>query len=238
MFWNTATRFIATKLNYISTQFPPPPKAPDDTEKRKVLLVHAHPIGDSFSSAIADAVEAGANEGGHAVRRRSLYAENFQPALTAKERACYMDAASGAKRLSADVRSHITDLKWCDSVVFVYPTWWFNLPAMLKGYFDRTFVPGADCVWDFPSKQPEEVIASNGLVPRLTNVKRIMGVSTYGASRHITLLAGDNGRNCIGTAMRSNFAPGCVCHWLALYDLECVHTRTFKLARHPVKRTP
>ena len=57
MFWNTATRWAATKLNWITTQVPPPPRAPDDTEPRKVLLVHAHPIGDSFSNALADAVE-------------------------------------------------------------------------------------------------------------------------------------------------------------------------------------
>ena len=107
------------------------------------------------------------------------------------------------------MKSHVADLRWCDSIVFVYPTWWFNLPATLKGYFDRTFVPGADCVWDFPSgeKASGEIVASNGLVPRLTNVKRIMGISTYGASRRITFLAGDNGRNCIGTAIRSNVRP-------------------------------
>ena len=130
----------------MTTQIPPPPKASDDTAPRKVLLVHAHPNGDSFSSAIADAVESGAREGGHDVRRRSLYREKFQPSLSLAERAVYMDAAKGAARLSADVKSHLTDLRWCDSIVFVYPTWWFNMPAMLKGYFDRTFVPGADCV--------------------------------------------------------------------------------------------
>ena len=237
IFWNTATRYIATKLNWVTTQIPPPPRAPDDTAPRKLLLVHCHPIGDSFSSALAEAVVAGAKEGGHDLRRRSLYSEKFQPALTAKERGVYMDAAAGASRLSSDVRGHIADLRWCDSIVFVYPTWWFNLPAMLKGYFDRTFVPGADCVWDFPKQQPGEVVASNGLVPRLTNVKRIMGVSTYGASRRITLLAGDNGRNCIGTAIRSNFHPDCTCHWLALYDLDFVEKREREAFLETVKCT-
>ena len=219
MFWNAATRFVATKLNYLTTQVPPPPRE-DNSPKRKVLLVHAHPIEDSFSTALADAVEAGARDGGHSVRRRSLYREKFQPALTAKERSVYMDAGGGTARLTREVKSHLEDLRWCDSLVFVYPTWWFNLPAMLKGYFDRTFVPGADCAWDFPKQQPGELVASNGLVPGLTNVKRIMGVSTYGASRKITFLAGDNGRNTIGTAIRSNFAPECTCLWLALYNLD------------------
>ena len=47
-----------------------------------------------------------------------------------------------------------------------------------------------------------------------------MGISTYGASRRITFLAGDNGRNTIGTAIRANCAPDCTCHWLGLYDMD------------------
>ena len=90
------------------------------------------------------------------------------------------------------------------------------MPAMLKGFFDRTLVPGADGAFDFPTQTPGELVASNGLVPKLTNIVRILGVSTYGASRSITFLAGDNGRNTIGTAIRTNFAPECTCHWLAL----------------------
>jgi len=218
MFWNSATRYVATKMNWVTTQIPPPPKAPEDSAPRKVLLVHAHPLADSFSSAIADAVEDGAREGGHAVRRRSLYQEHYAPVMTASDRSAYFDGKAGASRLQPDVRSHLDDLKWCDSVVFVYPTWWFNMPAMLKGFFDRTLVPGE--AWDFPQKQPGEIVALNGLSPKLTNVKRMMGVSTYGASRSITLLAGDNGRNCIGTAIRPNFHPSCTCLWLGLYDLD------------------
>ena len=119
MFWNAATRFVAVKLNGLTTQFPPPPKDPDDKDPRKVLIIHAHPRADSFSTAIADAAEAGAKEGGHAVRTRNLYAEKFQPTLTAADRAAYFDSKKGAARLSKDVRSHLADLKWCNSLVLV-----------------------------------------------------------------------------------------------------------------------
>ena len=64
-----------------------------------------------------------------------------------------------------------------------------------------------------------DATASNGLVPRLTNVKRVLAVSTYGASRKITLLAGDNGRNTIGTAIRPCLAPEATVRWLALHAL-------------------
>ena len=213
----TMWRTVATRLNQLSSYVPPPPREAE-AAPRRVLVVDVHPLGDSFSAAIADAVVQGAKEGGHACKRRSLYAEGFQPALSASERSRYFDCV--AKNYSDDVKSHLADLRWCDSVVFVYPTWWFNMPAMLKGYFDRTLVPGDEGAWAFPGTEAGETVASNGLVPRLTNVQRVMGVSTYGASRSLVLLAGDNGRNCISTGIRANFSPDCACHWLGLYDMD------------------
>jgi NAD(P)H dehydrogenase (quinone) len=219
MFWNSATRWAACKLNQLTSHVPPPPRDPEDGTPRRILLVHAHPRSDSFSNALADAVVAGAAEGGHEIRRRSLYAEGYRPELTGAERGSYFETAKGALRLASPVRSHLQDLRWADSLIFVYPTWWFNMPAMLKGFFDRTFVPGSDCAWDFPCS-PEEKAASNGLVPKLTNIKRMMGVSTYGAPQHIAFLAGDNGRNCISTAIRPNFDPSCTIMWLGLYRMD------------------
>jgi hypothetical protein len=42
---------------------------------------------------------------------------------------------------------HHHDLRWCDSVVFVFPTWWFSLPAIVKGYLDRVLLPGVNHVF-------------------------------------------------------------------------------------------
>ncbi|KAL3807332.1 hypothetical protein ACHAXA_003458 [Cyclostephanos tholiformis] len=110
------------------------------------------------------------------------------------------------------------------------------MPAMLKGYFDRTLLRGE--TWDFPpppSSHPggetttnmttnvmTNIIGNNvGLSPKLTNVHRVMGISTYGATRFTTLASGDNGRNTISTAIRhGNFNPRCTCRWLGLYDLD------------------
>ena len=79
---------------------------------------------------------------------------------------------------------------------------------MLKGYFERTLVPGRDCAWDFDPVgfRPGDPspTAPTGLIPRLVNIRRMLGVSTYGSPRMATFLAGDNGRNAIGTAIRSS----------------------------------
>lgn len=223
MFWNPVTRWLACKANSISSLTPLPPRGIDD--RRKILLVHAHPREDSFNAAVAAAVEAGAKDGGHEVRRRNLYAEGYQPALSSDERALYHSAIDqGLQRARPDVRAAIEDLRWCDSVVFVYPTWWFNLPGMLKGWLDRTLLPGDDCAWNFPG--PGE---SGGLVPKLTNVKQMAGVTTYGASWPMTLLAGDNGRNCLATPIRhGNFGSDCTCRWLALHNMDFTAERERK----------
>ncbi len=213
-------RRLRRALNQISSYVPPPP-SDDPSRTKRVLLVHAHPADDSFSHAIAEAAASGARDGGHDLRRHSLYQQDFRPALTATELSHYHDDGRGVARLAADVRAALDDLRWCDSLILVYPTWWMNMPAMLKGFFDRTLVPGEGGAWRLPPPvgAGDYGAASNGLVPQLTNVKRVAGFSTYGAPRHIALLAGDNGRNTIATAVRPLFDKECTCLWLGLYDV-------------------
>ena len=73
--------------------------------------------------------------------------------------------------------------------------------------------------FDFPGSGTAEPTAT-GLVPRLTNIQRVAGFSTYGATRTIALAAGDNGRNMIATALRPLFAPDCICRWHGLYAMD------------------
>ena len=182
MIWNPLTRFVAVKANAISSHIPPPPR--EDTEPpRRILMVHAHPLRDSFSAAIAAAVTAGADDGGHSLRRISLYPQDsskpYNPVLSSRERSVYYNTSDGKMRLSAEVRSALDDLNWCDTLVFVYPTWWFNVPAILKGWLDRTFVPGreGEAAFDFPGSNTAGPTAT-GLVPRLTNIQRVAGKMT------------------------------------------------------------
>ena len=112
------------------------------------------------------------------------------------------------------------------------------MPAMLKGWFDKTLVPGPGGAWDFPKPGVASSAGLAGLVPLLTNVKRIAAVSTcalharislparppaarsvvagrYGAPHHIAMLAGDNGRNTVWPPRRKCGRPpahaACAC---------------------------
>lgn len=205
-----------TTLNQLVSYIPPPPPL-DKGTPRKVLLVTSHPVPESFSLVIAKTVEDTAKAAGHEVKRIDLGLEKFQPVLIEEERRAYFDEPEKKteKHLPKDVAGYINKLKWCDTLFFVYPTWWMNTPAALKGFFDRTML--LHQTWHFPT---ESSIIPQGLAPGLHNIKQVFGISTYGASRPIVTLAGDNGRNMISTAIMPIFSTDCTIKWHGLYNMD------------------
>ncbi|KAJ8601929.1 hypothetical protein CTAYLR_004432 [Chrysophaeum taylorii] len=215
------------KANQLSKGWVPPPKPEDDRKnstKQRVLLVHAHPIPSSFSGAIANAVRNGLQEAGHDVVYLSLYGVGFEAALTADERVRYLGPTPDHPRLPAyptpsrDVAASIAELKRCDALVFVFPTWWFNVPGILKGWIDRAFLPGV--AFKLPHLETEKQPTRGGLIPGLPNIKNLGIVTTYGAPRLATLLAGDNGTNMITRALLPLFAENCWVHFHGLYEMD------------------
>jgi putative NADPH-quinone reductase len=107
------------------------------------------------------------------------------------------------------IRRHLDDLLWCDTLVFVYPTWWYGLPAMLKGWLDRVFVPHAT----FEMPEPGRPIRS-----KLTHIEKLAVVTTGGSPWWFAeLVIGNPGRRTLVRGMRALCAPGCktlfVCHY-------------------------
>lgn len=119
----------------------------------KILLVHAHPEAQSFCSAMKNTAREEFLRQGAEVRESDLYAMNFQPVAQAgdflrPENPDYCNYALEQRHavkegtLSADIAAELEKLLWCDLLVVVFPLYWFSLPAMLKGWFDRVFVSG------------------------------------------------------------------------------------------------
>jgi len=150
----------------------------------------------------------------------------FWPALKANERREYYEIASpsaiSGSELDPTVAQAADLLRWCDALVLVYPTWWFNVPASVKGFFDRVFIPHVAFTLPEASKTKT---SNTGLVPLLTNVKKVGVVTTYGAPKHIAIFAGDNGRQMISRAIRPLFAKDCPMVWMGLYNL---HFKTYE----------
>lgn len=134
----------------------------------QVLVVLAHPLKDSFAAAIARTAVAALRDRGHTVDLLDLYAENFDPRLTAAERDSYM---TGSYDLS-DIAPYAERLKAAEVLILVFPQWWFGPPAILKGFIDRTFVPGTAFAYDDNSIK---------LVPKLDKLKHFWSFSTTGS---------------------------------------------------------
>ena len=101
----------------------------------KYVIVYAHPHPRSFNRAILERVEGILGDGGKDYEVRDLYALKFNPVLDASE------LASDGKA-PRDVEREQRSIGAADVVVFIYPIWWWGMPAILKGYIDRVFSLG------------------------------------------------------------------------------------------------
>jgi putative NADPH-quinone reductase/1,4-dihydroxy-2-naphthoate octaprenyltransferase len=100
----------------------------------KVLVILGHPRKASLCGALADAYVAGAKEAGVELRRLELCELEFNPNVIA-----------GSPRnqvLEPAIRQAAELLAWADHLVFVFPTWWGTMPALMKGFLDRVLMPG------------------------------------------------------------------------------------------------
>ncbi len=173
----------------------------------QAVVVVANPDSHSFTHAIARRAEQGLRSAGHHTVVRDLYAEGFTAAMSPAERAAYH---SSEPVLSAQVAEHIELVRSAEALVFVYPTWWSGLPAILKGWLDRVMVP--DVAFGFDP---------NGKVgPRLTGVRHLVGISTYGAPWWTVKTVNDNGRRVLMRTLRLSTGWGTNRHWLGLYRVE------------------
>jgi NAD(P)H dehydrogenase (quinone) len=175
-----------------------------------VIVVVAHPDLNSFNHAIAATAVAALRAAGHSVDLLDLYAENFGAAMSTAERQAY----HGTRPiLDATVARHAALVQAAQGIVFVYPTWWSSVPAILKGWLDRVMVPGVAF----------DIDEHHNLTRRLTHVRRLVGISTYGSPWLYVRAMHDNGRRTVLRALRLNTTVTTRTSWLALYRMD---TRT------------
>ncbi len=94
----------------------------------------------------------------------------------------------------------MADLRWCDTLIFVYPTWWYGLPAMLKGWLDRVMLP------DVAFLMPDD--AHKNIRPGLRHITRLGVFTTCGASRWLTWIIGAPGKRTMLRGVGFLCAPG------------------------------
>ena len=141
----------------------------------RALLVVAHPLDNAFAKAAAARIRATLERRGIEVEMIDLYADDFDPRLTGAERRGYFTTPYDSRA----VAGYVARLMLAEKLVFVFPQWWFNVPAILKGFFDRVLVPGV--AFDHAS-------GGGPLIPRLTHVNALWVVSSTGAPWWVTRL--------------------------------------------------
>ncbi|WP_028402184.1 NAD(P)H-dependent oxidoreductase [Ectobacillus panaciterrae] len=134
----------------------------------KSLIIYAHPNTKSFNAAIKETLVNELTILGHEVRVRDLYEMDFNPILHADDFTQFFQ-----NQIPEDIKNEQNHIEWADTLFFVYPTWWINMPAMLKGYIDRVFSNG------FAFRYTEQ--GAEGLLKG----KKAIVIQTTGTPEHI-----------------------------------------------------
>ena len=165
-----------------------------------VLVIFAHPLGDSYAAALRDTVVAALETGGHTVDLCDLYREDFGPILSAQEWRDYENTSRQVERL-----------RQAEGIIFVFPSWWYGMPAILKGYFDRVWLPGV--AFEF---------GPQAIRPLLKSIRIFGVVTTTGAPEWFTrIYMGNPSRKVLMRGLaRLVVAPRAERFWLALYGME------------------
>lgn len=176
----------------------------------KCLVVTAHPLPDSLCAHLTASIVGQLAAAGHATEVEDLYASGFAAALSAAERQSYYGSAFDASAVAPQVERLLA----AEGLVLVFPTWWFGLPAILKGWFDRVWAPGI--AYDHASDL-------GPIRPRLHNLRRALAVTTLGSPWWVDrLVLRQPVRRVLKTALLGTCAPRCRFALETLYKAEAV----------------
>ena len=89
-----------------------------------------------------------------------------------------------------------------------FPVWNYGYPAILKGFFDRVFLPGVSFR-----------LVDGKVRPSLHNITKVAAVTTYGGSRFRAMLMGDPPRKIVKRMLRATVKPGAKVSYLAHYAM-------------------
>jgi putative NADPH-quinone reductase len=169
-----------------------------------ILVLYAHPVETSFNAGLHSLIVERLTAAGHTVDDCDLYAEDFDPRLTRGERLDYH-----SERGPGDaVAPYVDRLLRADALVLSYPVWNYGFPAILKGFFDRVFLPGVSFK-----------LVNGKAQPSLHNIRKVVAVTTYGGGRFRAMLMGDPPRRLIKRMLRATVRPGAPVTYLAQYGM-------------------
>lgn len=181
------------------------------TGGRHCLLVSCHPLAHSLCHHLVDRVKQ--SLAGHSIEMEclDLYASGFTAPLSVAERHSYFTDEFDA----AGLGDQIAALQRAEILILVFPTWWFGLPALLKGWFDRVWAPGI--TFDHP------VVPGGRITPRLQGLKHCLVITTLGSPWWVDrLVVWRPLRRILKWTIIRPCAPAARFHMLSLYSAMAV----------------
>jgi NAD(P)H dehydrogenase (quinone) len=194
----------------------------------RVMVLHAHPVETSYNRALCNAVLETLESNGHEPDLVDLYAENFDPSLSREDRLRYHDIPGN---ITPEIKPYVDRLMATDAVIIVFPVWNYGFPAILKGYFDKVFLPGVAFVLEGGDSPDKGTLKSN-----LAHIKKVAFVTSYGGDRLRTWLMGDPPRRIAKRWGWVTFGGWLPPVYLALYNMNAVTPEQLKANLEKVKR--
>lgn len=147
----------------------------------RILSLIAHPRPSSFCHAISARAREALTSLGCTVIHHDLYAERFDPCLTADEAYAIGDSLEQAFARGSDtvIQQHRAEIAGVQGLLVVHPVWWGKPPAILSGWLDRVLVPGVAYRFEPGDRAPQ------GLLPIQTAL--ILNTSDTDAARTVEL---------------------------------------------------
>ncbi|MHB1330897.1 MAG: NAD(P)H-dependent oxidoreductase [Minisyncoccota bacterium] len=185
---------------------------------KKIFILLGHPDKDSFNGTLSSEYERGATEAGHEVRCMNIGDMQFDPILH--------HGYKTIQELEPDLKSFQENMRWCDHFVIFYPSWWSTMPALLKGLFDRVWLPGfafkftGDFSWKKLMKgKSARMIVTSDTIPLAQRI--IFGDTTNELKRGVLWFAG------FGPIRKKQF--GYLKHWFGTGRRERIKKSVYKL---------
>lgn len=173
----------------------------------RALIVYCHPSPESFNAGVLGLIRERLEAAKAETRVIDLYKENFDPVMSRSAWQRYQRPPD----YIPPIEDHVEALGWCDTLIFVYPTWWYGQPAMLKGWLDRVLAPGVAF---------ELMADGGGIKPGLRHVRRLGVFTTCGASWWLTWFIGAPGRRILLRGVRLLCAKRCRTAFCAHYKMD------------------
>lgn len=128
-----------------------------------IYVVFAHPSQESFSRRVMDAFAKGLKKARHTYEVGDLYKIGFVSDMDAKQYHREVGLNPDAP-VPADVKAEQAKIDRADALAFIYPVWWSDCPAKLKGWFDRVLTYGYAYFYDDNEARHTEIELEKALV--------------------------------------------------------------------------